>query len=93
MLLVGETGTGKTSVVQEMARLRGKNLHVFNMNRNTDSADLLGGFKPVDLKFLLKPAYALFLDVFKSLFKAEKNEEFLALMQRTYEQSQLREFI
>jgi midasin len=93
MLLVGETGTGKTSVVQEMARLRGKTLHVFNMNRNTDSADLLGGFKPVDLKFLLKPAYALFLDVFKTMFKTGKNADFLALMQKTYEESQLREFI
>jgi len=32
MLLVGETGTGKTSAVQELAKLQGKQLHVFNMN-------------------------------------------------------------
>lgn len=60
-LLVGETGTGKTTSVQELAKLLGKSLHVFNMNQNTDSSDLLGGFKPVDLKYLLKPLYEQFL--------------------------------
>jgi midasin len=50
------------------------------MNQNTDSADLLGGFKPVDLKFLLKPVYEQFLMVFKTLFKAEKNKQFLDLI-------------
>ena len=55
LLLVGETGTGKTTSVQELAKLQGKKLHVFNMNQNTDSSDLLGGFKPVEVKYLLKP--------------------------------------
>ena len=32
LLLVGETGTGKTTVVQEVAKTLGKKLHVFNMN-------------------------------------------------------------
>jgi len=32
MLLVGETGTGKTTAVQEVAQLLGKKLHVLNMN-------------------------------------------------------------
>jgi midasin len=31
-LLVGETGTGKTTSVQELAKLLNKKLHVFNMN-------------------------------------------------------------
>ena len=30
--MVGETGTGKTTSVQELARLLGKKMHVFNMN-------------------------------------------------------------
>ncbi len=79
-MLVGETGTGKTTAVQEMAKLLGKSLHVFNMNQNTDSSDLLGGFKPVDLKFLLKPVYEQFLFVFKNEFpKVQKNQKFLDL--------------
>jgi len=68
VLLVGETGTGKTTAVQEIARVCGKQMHVFNLNQNTDSADLLGGFKPVDLKYLLKPIYENFLTLFTTLF-------------------------
>ena len=85
VLLVGETGTGKTTSVQELAALQGKALHVFNLNQNTDSSDLLGGFKPVDVKFLLKPVYELFLGLFRKLFKAGKNQEFLDLAQTCYE--------
>ena len=67
----------------------GKTLHVFNMNQNTDSADLLGGFKSVDLKYLLTPVYRLFLEVFTSLLntQASNNAKFLTLMQKTFEQN------
>jgi midasin len=73
LLLVGETGTGKTTSVQEIAKLQGKQLHIFNMNQNTDSSDLLGGFKPVDIKFILKPVYEDFLSLFTTSFKSDKN--------------------
>ena len=66
MLLVGETGTGKTTIVQELAKKVGKQLHVLNMNQNTDSADLLGGFKSVDLKYIVTPVYKAFLEQFSS---------------------------
>lgn len=80
MLLVGETGTGKTTAVQEIARVLNKKLHVFNLNQNTDSADLLGGFKPVDLKYILKPIYESFLHLFTTLFpKSSNNQKFLDL--------------
>jgi midasin len=88
VLLVGETGTGKTTSVQELARLLGKRLHVFNMNQNTDSSDLLGGFKPVDIRYLLKPLYEQFLGTFKKEFtKLEKNKKFLHLTQKSYEEN------
>ena len=84
-LLVGETGTGKTTAVQELSKVLGKKLHVFNMNQNTDSADLMGGFKPVDLKYLLKPIYELFLSVFTGMFeKTPNNQKFLDLTQKCY---------
>jgi midasin len=63
------------------------------LNQNTDSSDLLGGFKPVDVKFLLKPVYELFLGVFKKLFKSGKNQKFLDLAQTCYEENQVKEFI
>jgi MoxR-like ATPase len=50
VLLVGETGTGKTTVVQHLARLAGRKLVVVNMSQQSDAADLLGGFRPVDVQ-------------------------------------------
>ena len=47
----------------------------------------------MDIKFLLKPAYELFLSLFKRLFKSDKNEKFLDLTQKCYEENQFKEFI
>lgn len=63
------------------------------MNQNTDSSDLLGGFKPVDLKFLLKPTYELFLNLFNTLFEPSKNRDFLDVTQKCYEGNQFKEFL
>lgn len=49
VLLVGETGTGKTSTVQYLSSTLGQKLIVINMNQQSGSADLLGGYKPVYL--------------------------------------------
>lgn len=94
-LLVGETGTGKTTAVQEIAKLIGKKLHVFNMNQNTDSADLLGGFKPVDLKYLLTPVYKRFLEQFTTLMASDSdnNQKFLDLTQKCYENNKVKDFV
>jgi len=43
VLLVGETGVGKTSSIQYLAQCMGQKLVVINMNQQSDSADLLGG--------------------------------------------------
>lgn len=45
-LLVGETGTGKTSVCQTIAYTRGQRLHILNCNQHTEASDFLGGFRP-----------------------------------------------
>jgi midasin len=47
-LLVGETGTGKTTVVSYMASLIGKRLISLNLSNQSEASDLLGGFKPLD---------------------------------------------
>lgn len=43
VLLVGETGVGKTSCVQYLAKVLNRKLVVVNLNRQSDSVDLLGG--------------------------------------------------
>ena len=49
VLLVGETGTGKTTVVQQLAQQMGHTLVVHNLNQQSDSSELLGGFRPLTL--------------------------------------------
>ena len=63
------------------------------MNQNTDASDLLGGFKPVDIKFLLRPVYELFLKEFKGAFKSGKNQDFLDTTQKCYEEGQVKLFL
>lgn len=43
VLLVGETGVGKTSVVQLLAAQCGVQLRVVNMSLDSDYCDLVGG--------------------------------------------------
>ncbi|KAJ7733787.1 P-loop containing nucleoside triphosphate hydrolase protein, partial [Mycena maculata] len=47
VLLVGETGSGKTSVCQIFADACCKHLHSLNCHQNTETADLIGGLRPV----------------------------------------------
>lgn len=47
VLLVGETGSGKTSVCQYVAQARSSRLHVVNCHQNTETGDLLGSQRPI----------------------------------------------
>ena len=46
VLLVGETGTGKTSVCQLYADIVGKQLKTVNGHQNLEAADIIGGQRP-----------------------------------------------
>lgn len=48
VLMVGETGTGKTAAVGHLADLLGKNLTALNLSNQTEAGDLVGGFRPID---------------------------------------------
>lgn len=48
VLLVGETGTGKTAGVGYLAELMGKRLTALNLSNQTEAGDLVGGFRPID---------------------------------------------
>ncbi|CAO3620235.1 unnamed protein product [Mucor hiemalis] len=47
VLLVGETGCGKTTVCQMLAETYNRELHIVNCHQNTETGDLLGGQRPV----------------------------------------------
>lgn len=85
VLLVGETGTGKTSSVQYLARQTGHKLVVINMNQQSDSADLLGGYKPVDMKYVIRPIINEYDGLFRSFYNVDKNKKFLGHIETCYE--------
>ncbi|XP_023239823.1 midasin-like [Centruroides sculpturatus] len=84
VLLVGETGTGKTSVVQYLADLLGHKLTVINMNQQSDSVDLLGGYKPVKLKSIIAPLHKEYEEIFCQSFSRIQNIKFLGHISKCY---------
>ncbi|CAI7834153.1 unnamed protein product [Closterium sp. NIES-53] len=71
VLLVGETGTGKTTTVQHLARMAGRGLSVINMSQHSDSADFLGGFKPVEQRVVCLALYHSFTSLFSNTFPSQ----------------------
>ena len=82
MLLVGETGTGKTALVQQMATLVGAPLVVVNLSNQSESADFLGGFRPAGARHLCLPLLPKFTAAFERTFPSAANAEFLQRVQR-----------
>jgi midasin (ATPase involved in ribosome maturation) len=85
VLLVGETGTGKTTSVQELADILGKRLTVQNLSLSTDVSDLLGGYRPVTMKQLFLPMYEIFVRLFNDTLSSSQNTEFLQIVARFYQ--------
>ncbi len=77
VLLVGETGTGKTTIVQELANSLGVKLTAVNLSQQSEAGDLLGGFKPVSTRSVAMPMKEEFDDLFDSTFAAKKNQSYL----------------
>jgi midasin len=73
VLLVSETGCGKTTLVQHVAQLLGKKLYVFNMSLGSDVNDFVGGFKPVDCIVLLEALLLKYIKHFNRLPSQNNN--------------------
>lgn len=93
VLLVGETGTGKTSTVQHLARVTGHRLRVVNMNQQSDTADLLGGYKPVDHRQILLPLREAFEDLFSQTYSRKQNLSFLGHVQTCFREKRWQDLL
>lgn len=76
ILLTGETGTGKTSVVTHLASILRKPLISLNLSQQTESSDLLGGFKPIDARVPGMRLYETFIKLFGATLSSKKNPKF-----------------
>ena len=82
VLLVGETGIGKTTVVQQLADSLGYKLTAVNLSQQSEVGDLLGGFKPVNIRSFAIPLREEFDDLFaRTGISASKNERYLKKVQ------------
>ncbi|KAJ1569694.1 hypothetical protein HK405_007248 [Cladochytrium tenue] len=81
VLLIGESGTGKTTTVQYLAEACNQKLHVINLSQQTESSDLLGGFKPIEARMLVQPVVERFQNLFIRTFSMEANGKFLQTVQ------------
>ena len=93
ILLVGETGTGKTTVVQRLADLLHQRLVVVNLSQQSDSSVLLGGFKPVDTKTLIVPLKEEFDSLFEKTFSIKSNTAYIEAVRTAYGQRNWRRLI
>ncbi|KAK8465039.1 hypothetical protein PHAVU_010G134100 [Phaseolus vulgaris] len=92
VLLVGETGTGKTTIVQNLALRLGQKLTVFNLSQQSDVADLLGGFKPVDAQSVYLSLYREFKELFTKTFSVKNNGGFITYLHE-YIESHRKKFL
>jgi midasin len=84
ILLVGETGIGKTTVIQQLADLLGINLTAVNLSQQSEVGDLLGGFKPINVRNLAIPLKEEIDDLLMASNKnfARDNPKFVALVSK-----------
>lgn len=84
LLLVGETGTGKTTSVTHLAALLRRPLVSLNLSTQTESSDLLGGFKPLDPKLPAAELMGSWLSLFERTFSRKKktNRAFEEVLRR-----------
>ncbi|KAF2821352.1 midasin [Ophiobolus disseminans] len=80
LLLVGETGTGKTTCIQYLAEQLGRKLVAFNLSQQSESGDLLGGYKPVNVRSLVIPLKDEFDEIFDTTFSRKKNQRFIEML-------------
>ncbi|EXF79716.1 ATPase [Colletotrichum fioriniae PJ7] len=89
ILLVGETGIGKTTVVQQLADTLGHKLVAINLSQQSEAGDLLGGFKPVNVRSLAVPLKEEFEDLFSATgISTTKNQRYLEQLGKSFAKGQ-----
>ncbi|CAG9972097.1 unnamed protein product [Clonostachys byssicola] len=89
VLLVGETGIGKTTVVQQLAESLGHKLIAVNLSQQSEVGDLLGGFKPVNVRTLAVPLKEEFEDLFAATgISASKNQKYFEQVGKCFAKGQ-----
>eukprot|EP01060_Flectonema_neradi_P002806 TRINITY_DN1176_c7_g1_i2.p1 TRINITY_DN1176_c7_g1~~TRINITY_DN1176_c7_g1_i2.p1 ORF type:complete len:4783 (+),score=1214.99 TRINITY_DN1176_c7_g1_i2:66-14351(+) len=79
VLLTGETGVGKTFMVQHLANQLNQPLVVHNLNQQSETSDVIGGYRPTDLGMSARKLADKFEFSLKATFKAEDKQTVVIL--------------
>jgi len=93
ILLVGETGVGKTTMIQNLAKIMDTKLNVINLSQSSDSSELFGGFKPVHAKIFLQKYFNRITDIFLNNFNESENKNFLESFYKVFQEKDADYFI
>lgn len=75
-------------MIQRLASLSGHDLIVQNLSLQTDSTDLLGGYRPLEIRHIARNVYTDFVRLFCSNFSKSQNAQFLDYVMTAYEKGQ-----
>uniref|UniRef100_A0A6P6YJ38 Midasin n=1 Tax=Dermatophagoides pteronyssinus TaxID=6956 RepID=A0A6P6YJ38_DERPT len=84
ILLCGETGVGKTSTIQYLSNICGHRLNIINMNQQSSSLELFGGYKPVDFNSMIISIKEEYCKLFDQTFETKKNSAFKEKFDKLY---------
>uniref|UniRef100_A0A1I7TDS8 Midasin n=2 Tax=Caenorhabditis tropicalis TaxID=1561998 RepID=A0A1I7TDS8_9PELO len=93
LLLVGETGVGKTSVVQAVADLIGVTLDVVNVSPTSDSDELIQGYKPITIGRLMEPFTKFYIEVFTENFDVKNNQKFIDNLEKCLSSGRFKDYL
>ncbi|TIC06692.1 midasin [Wallemia mellicola] len=84
LLLVGETGTGKTTMVSYLAKHLNRKLVSLNLSHQTEASDLLGSFRPLDPRAAAVDVWSTYEELFNATFDTTKNKAFTSAIRKSY---------
>ena len=87
LTVLGPSGCGKTTNIQQLAARCERTLIVQNLSLQTDSTDLLGGYRPLEIQNVARNVYKDFVDAFVSSFSRKQNLKFLQYASSMVEKS------
>ena len=59
-----------------------------NLSLQTDSTDLLGGYRPLEVRHIARKVYEQFVELFVSTFSRVQNADFLNYVASAFEKGQ-----
>ena len=77
VLLVGETGTGKTTAISHLAKLVGRQLVVLNLSQGCEISDLLGSYKTTYIGIIAQELLSSFEELFGATFPTKMDGKYI----------------